>query len=425
MTAPVDVVIVGAGAAGLAAARRLAEAGVSFQLLEASHRIGGRAHTEYLPDGSPFDLGCHWLHSASINPFVPVADEFGFRYQQRTDYGRVAFFRNGQWLSEDVNRTFEADAAAREQTIRSAWSVGRDISVADATDRDGQWVDVLDYYTAQNTSSDPDQVSVGDIVNYHDTGENWPLPDGYGALVERWAFGIPAVLNTVVKTVRWDSHGVRVETSRGIITAQCAVIAVSTGVLGSGELRFIPELPVDKQSAVAALPLGNYNHILLSIRKQFFDPDIPDRVVITSEDDSPIGLTLFPYEFDCVIGIVAGRFADWLERVGAEASRQVITEALGDLFGHDIVRYVTADRQSAWRGNPFVRGAYSSAAPGEFHQRSVLAQPLADRLYFCGEATSTDHFCTCHGAKITGERAAGEVLESLAGTSSKAAPVGQ
>ena len=152
MTAPVDVVIVGAGAAGLAAARRLAEAGVSFQLLEASHRIGGRAHTEYLPDGSPFDLGCHWLHSASINPFVPVADELGFHYQQKTDYGRVAFFRNGQWLSEDVNRTFEADAAAREQTIRSAWSVGRDISVADATDRDGQWVDVLDYYTAQNLS---------------------------------------------------------------------------------------------------------------------------------------------------------------------------------------------------------------------------------------------------------------------------------
>ena len=117
-----------------------------------------------------------------------------------------------------------------------------------------------------------------------------------------------------------------------------------------------------------------------------------------------------------MIGIVAGRFADWLERVGAEASRQVITEALSDLFGHDIVRYVTADRQSAWRGNPFVRGAYSSAAPGEFHQRSVLAQPLADRLYFCGEATSTDHFCTCHGAKITGARAAGDVLDSLAGT---------
>ena len=79
MTGPVDVVIVGAGAAGLAAARVLAEAGVSFQLLEASHRIGGRAHTEYPPDGAPFDLGCHWLHSASINPFVPVAEEHNLK----------------------------------------------------------------------------------------------------------------------------------------------------------------------------------------------------------------------------------------------------------------------------------------------------------------------------------------------------------
>ena len=88
---------------------------------------------------------------------------------------------------------------------------------------------------------------------------------------------------------------------------------------------------------------------------------------------------------------------------------------MADLFGHDIVRHVTDDRQSAWRGNPFVRGAYSSAVPGQFHQRSVLAQPLAGRLYFCGEATSIDHFCTCHGAKMTGERAAREVLDSLAG----------
>jgi len=415
VTGPVDVVIVGAGAAGLAAARVLAEAGVSFQLLEASHRIGGRAHTEYPPDGAPFDLGCHWLHSASINPFVPVAEEFGFRYQQRTDFGRIGYFRNGQWLSEDASPVFEAEAAARECSIQAAWSAGRDVAVADATGRDGEWIDVLDYYTAQNTSSDPDQVSVGDIVNYHDTGENWPVQDGYGALVERWAYGVPVALNTVVTAIRWGGSEVKVETSRGGISTSHVVIAVSTGVLGSGELRFIPELPVDKQSAVAALPLGNYNHVRLSIERRFFEPDIPDRVVVTSDSDSPLGLTLCPYGSDCVIGIVAGRFADWLERAGVEASRQYVTDALADLFGHDIVRHVTDDRQSAWRGNPFVRGAYSSAVPGQFHQRSVLAQPLAGRLYFCGEATSMDHFCTCHGAKMTGERAAREVLDSLTG----------
>ena len=279
----------------------------------------------------------------------------------------------------------------------------------------GPWTEVLDFYDTLNTSSDVDQISIGDLVSYNDTEENWPVVDGYGALVSQWGAAVPVSLNTAATSVHWEGPGVLVETAKGQIKAKCAVIAVSTGVLASGDIRFVPELPTEKQDAIWALPLGNYNRIRLEIDRGVFPDDIAERVVVERTGHPPIQISLGAYGFNCAIGIVAGSHADWLERAGTEASREAVMDALCYVFGNDVRSKVKSDRQSAWRGNPFVRGAYSTSMPGQFHQRSVLAQPLADRLFFCGEATSTDHFCTCHGARMTGERAIREV-QSVLGT---------
>jgi monoamine oxidase len=415
MTDRFEVAVIGAGAAGLAAAKILAAQRIPFVLLEASHRIGGRAHTEYPPDGAAFDLGCHWMHSASINPFVSIADEYSVRYEKRDDYGPdEGYFRGGQWLSEPALESLEKESEAAELALAKAWSEGLDRSVADVTDRDGEWTSVLDYYSALNTSSDSDEVSIGDVVSYEDTHENWPVVDGYGQLVERWGSDVPVSLNSEVRAIHWGDKEVRLDTARGEVRAKRVIITVSTGILASGVLRFFPELPQSKQSAIAALPLGNYNHVRFWINHRLFPADVPERVLVEVDNNSPILLNLRPHGFDCVIGLVAGRYADWLERSGPVASAAVVKEALSNVFGHDIVRHIRGDQQSAWRGNPFVRGAYSSAVPGAFHQRAVLAETIADRLFFAGEATSLDHFCTCHGAMMSGELAVGKVLEAIA-----------
>ena len=415
MSGRFEVAVIGAGAAGLAAAKALAAQGISFVLLEASHRIGGRAHTEYPPDGAPFDLGCHWMHSASINPFVPIADEYSVRYEKRDHYGPEArYFRGGQWLSEPDLGSLAEESEAAEAAITKAWSEGLDKSVADVTERNGEWTSVLDYYTALDSSVDPDQVSIGDVVSYEDTDENWPVVDGYGQLVERWGSDVPVSLNTVVSVIHWDNTEIRLETTRGDVRAKQVIITVSTGVLSSGALRFNPELPEAKQSAIAALQLGNYNHVRFWIDRQLFPTDAPERVLVEVDRDSPILLYLRPYGFDCVTGIVAGRYADWLERSGPVVSAAVVKEALSNVFGHDILRHIKGDRQSAWRGNPFVRGAYSSASPGQFYQRVALGESVADRLFFAGEATSLNHFSTCHGAMMSGERVVQNILEAIA-----------
>ena len=409
MSSTVDVVVIGAGAAGLAAGHTLSASGLTFVVLEADARIGGRAHTEIMPDGTPFDLGCHWMHSASLNPFVETADALGVHYERREGYGRSAFYQNDHWLDDAEVAAGTQAMDDRETAVAAAWSQGMDQSVMETVDRDGPWTEVLDYYDTLDSSSDVDQISIGDVVSYHDTEENWPVVDGYGALVSQWGATVPVSLNTAVISVRWDSSGVTVETNQGQIQAKCAVIAVSTGVLASGDIQFSPELPIEKQSAIAALPLGNYNRIRLEIDRHEFPDDLAERVVVSRPGYSPIQISLGAYGFNCAIGIVAGRYADWLERGGTAASREAVIDALCYVFGNDLRTKVKSDRQSAWRGNPFVRGAYSTSVPGQFHQRSVLAQPVADRLFFCGEATSADHFCTCHGARMTGERAVREV----------------
>lgn len=409
----VDVVIIGAGAAGLAAARRLKESSLQFILLEADNRIGGRAHSEIMPDGSVFDLGCHWLHSASINPFVEVADSLNIRYARPEGYGPSAYFKDGKFLPDfEVSQGFEQMEVQRQE-MRTAWRKGIDRSVLDTVDREHPFTEFSDYYYALNTSSDIDQTSIGDMVSYNDTGENWPVIDGYGSLVSRWGADVAAHLNTRVLSISWAGTGVRVETPKGSVSAAQAIITTSTGVLASGAIRFTPELPVEKLDAIHALPLGNFNRIRLSIdRRHFAHPDFPERVIVARKDAPPILLSLRPYESNSVIGLSAGRYADWLEKSGPEAFRQASLDALCEVFGFGIRKHVGEDRQSAWRGNPFIRGAYSTSQPGQFYQRTKLAEPIDDKLFFCGEATSADAFCTCHGARLTGERAAAEVLQT-------------
>jgi monoamine oxidase len=173
-------------------------------------------------------------------------------------------------------------------------------------------------------------------------------------------------------------------------------------------------LPAWKQEAIAALPLGNHNRIALVFDRNVFGEDHPRSATIMTSGTEPMTFRIRPFGQDYVHGMTGGRFADWLERAGPEAAADFAKEKLRQAFGSDITRHIVRHLVTAWRGDPLIKGAYSAALPGRSDQREELARPIDERLYFAGEATTTDFFATAHGAYLTGVAAADAAADALA-----------
>ena len=418
MSSPVDVVIVGAGAAGLSAAKSAWSRGLSFVLVEASNRIGGRAFTRDFSPGQPFDLGCHWMHSASLNPFVGIAQRLGFRYRRKRGWDGT-IHHHGAFLDDDRMREVDALVEADERAIAAAARSG-DPAVADVVNRDSPWAPYHAYWLSLDWSRDPDRVGVADVVAYRETDEDWPVVDGFGALVAAWAADVPVTLDTPVRRVVVTRDGVDVDTPLGKVSGRTALVTVSTNVLASGRIAFEPALPSWKTAAAEALPLGVHNKIAIGLdTASAAVPESQYLTAMTRDRGVPVALYVRPYGYDYVVASTTGRFAASLERCGEAASVEFLVEHFKAVFGSDVTRCLT-DRVIAttWQGDPWTLGAYSAAEPGQAHQRAVLARPVDDRLFFAGEATSTDAFCTCHGAYLSGQRAVNEIAGALGGRGS-------
>jgi len=392
-----QLLIIGAGAAGIGAVHAAKNAGIDYLAVEASHRVGGRGLTEELEPGIPWDLGCHWLHSGSINPLAPIARELGIHYD--TDLPSRGFYMNGTRLQE-------TEVDEYEQFCTDIWNKitdKNDVPLNDLIDHDSKWAPYYCYWQSLMTSEDVDNFSALDLIRYNDTDENWPVREGYGTLLEHHSRGLAIELNTTVKRIDWSGDGVTVTTNRGTVTADKIVITVSTGVLNGRDIDFHPALPVTKQEAIDALPLGSYNNFAMLYEEDWpFDPDTPDRIDYSNGDDINFAFKLRCSGWPYIYCAVAGRQARWLEKQPAAESENLMMTALTDIFGSSFKKKIVKFRASAWGDDPLIKGAYSACKPGNADQRKVLAMPLADRMYFAGEATSASAFCTAHGAYQSG-----------------------
>jgi monoamine oxidase len=406
-TADYPLVIIGAGAAGLGASKQAKLQDISHIVVEASHRIGGRGLTEYLEDKIPVDLGCHWMHSASLNPFVEIADQLGFEYTGDDNYSN-SIFSNHEWLPVGKEKEF---LDFEKQCFSKMEKIYRDSPgspAIDGIDASSEWAPYFYYWMSLMHSNDIDQVAVQDVIEYNETNEDWPVKAGYGALIARHGQDCPVKLNTAVTSIDWSSRPAVVETNQGTIRADKVIITVSTGVLASGQISFKPVLPQSKHDAIDALPLGNCNYQIFSVDKNAFDADTPGNIQYSNSEVS-MAITIRPFDTPCVFTATAGRFAWWLEKQGPEASKTYFEDALVDIFGSRIRNKLREFKVSAWGYDPWIRGAYSSQVPGKTGMRQVLASSLDECLYFAGEATSGDFLNTAHGAYLSGKRAIGEL----------------
>jgi monoamine oxidase len=406
VTNSVEVCVVGAGAAGLAAARRLRAGGADVLVVEARDRVGGRAHTATL-GGFDVDLGCGWLHSADQNPWTSLAEKLGLQIDRTAPpWETPAFGDQGR----DERAAFREAFAAFDAKVEEVARTGHDRPASELLEDGGRWNTVLDAVSTWYSGAELDRISVLDYAAYADDDVNWRVVEGYGATVQAYGEGVPVRLGVAVETIDRSGARLRLATSGGELFADQVVIAVPTPILADERLKITPPLP-EKIEAAAGLPLGLADKVVLRLdRPDLFEPDTG---LFGRTDTLETGsYHLRPFGRPLVEAFLGGRWARALEAEGPGASAAFAIEELSAVFGSDLRKRLVPLASTAWGADPFALGSYSHALPGCAGAREVLARPVEDRLFFAGEACSRDAFSTAQGAYATGIAAAEQALRA-------------
>ncbi|MEX1234523.1 MAG: NAD(P)/FAD-dependent oxidoreductase [Roseovarius sp.] len=409
-----DIVVIGAGAAGIAAARRVIASGMSVQVIEAADRIGGRAYTESDTFGVPYDHGCAWLQGPGDLPHLQAARDLGVKL---VDHGaaRDVLYVEGR-RADHAERTAYDRAFAR---LYAALDTGSDVAASSLAPLGGpmdataqSWTGPMDF------GVDMGALSTADFNAYPAFDINYLVHEGLGTLVVHLGRALPVSLGTAATGIDWSGDGVRVETTRGTIDARAAIVTVSTGVLASGAIRFTPALPSAKQQAISDVPMGLLTRIALQFNGARFGLSENDFLTYAVPGDLPAEACFFlafPTGHDITVGFVGGRFGWDLARAGEAAAVDFALGAFTRMMGSGAAKHFVKGHMSGWAQNPLTLGAYSAARPGRAAARKVLAQPLGERVFFAGEAVAGPYIALMSGAHLSGESVARAAIETLGG----------
>jgi monoamine oxidase len=406
-----DVIVVGAGAAGLAAARELLNAGLSVQILEAGDHVGGRAITESETFGFPYDRGCHWLHNASSNPWVRYGLANGFDVYP--DQGDEVYLQDGKPADDGKLEELHAALGRFFERLATASSDRPDAPISAYFDASEPWsmniasILIHDWYGKELR-----ELSTRDVLAEEEDND-WLCATGFGSLVAYFGRNLPVRTGVEVKTIHWNRNGVRLETNIGSVRSRAAVLTVSTGVLAAETIRFSPRLPVEKTESFHAFPMGVYNHIALLYSGDVFElgrntyvvpeaKSVPEPGLLSNVDDT--GLTMI---------YVGGNLARDLEREGVGAAIQFGLDHVDKLLGHNASKKFVKGDYTRWGNYPWTLGSYYSVKPGGLEMRTALRRPVDGKLFFAGDACHPVGSATAGRAFETGIEAANDVLAEL------------
>ena len=421
MPTETDIAIIGAGAAGIAAAARLAELGRSCLVLEAGTRPGGRAFTDTASLGSPFDHGASWVHVAEHNPLTPIARRLGFTLHEGERRRRDILLIGDRPATPEEKAAHDAACDAWEAAAEArAAEGGPDIPIAEAVPRGGYWDATVSHWLGTTVCGvEPGRNSLRDYIDTGLDGENPQVREGFGTLVARLAEGLPIHLLAPIHHLRAD-RDVTLEGPRGTIRARGCIVTLSTGVLASGALRFSPGLPPEVEAAIHGLPMALLSKIGLRGGAGLgLGPFARLGRRVEGEGDRPMSWVMSPFGRDHAIGFLGGDAAWFLAREGPAAAEACARAELARYFGPAEVARAFSGRAVAtdWGENPLFLGAYTYARPGAAGARAALAEarPADGRIRFAGEACHTRYAGTVGGAWASGMAAAEALSATLPG----------
>lgn len=414
-----QVLVLGAGMAGLGAARVLQDAGVRVTVIEARDRIGGRTHTSHLWPDLPVDIGASWIHGTRGNPVTALAREAGLKLTA-TDYKRsVTYDADGQEVPflKAAKRTLALVEQAREAIDDN----DEDMSLQEAIERSKAWRRMppeerrvarlaINTRIEHEYSGDWSRLSAW----HFDDGVDFPgdeavVTPGFGPIIAQLAQGLDIRLSEPVTAIAPVPKGVKVTTSRGSHEADCAIVTLPLGVLQSGGIRFAEPLTRKRQRAIDGLGMGLLNKCVLRFDRVFWPAEMDwidflgPKETLWGDWTSYLAATGQPV----LVGFNAARMAEEVEALDDRDTAASAVEALRAMFGASVPDPI-GSQTSRWRQDPFALGAYSFIAVGTSRKdRKALFGPDWDgRILFAGEAASRDQPSTVHGALITGREAA-------------------
>jgi monoamine oxidase len=406
-----DIVVIGAGAAGIAAARRIQAANRKVIVLEAGDRIGGRCITDIAAFEAPFDRGARWLHNPD-SPIIRLARAAGLEINPAPIGQKIRIGRRNarageveELLATVVRANRAIDEAARGRL---------DMACASALPKDlGDWAGTVEFLLgASATGKDLKDLSAWDKVRTQDRSGALACRQGLGTLIAKLGEGLPVSPATPASRIVWGGRDVGVETPAGKIAARAAIVTVSSNALTAGGIKFVPELPKRTLDAAAKLSLGSYDRIALAL------PNNPlglarDDVVVEQSKHPRTALMIANIGSSSLCSVdVAGSFGRDLSAQGEAAMAAFAVEWLTKLFGSDIAKAVKKSAATRWNASPFVLGAMSAASPGGQPSRKILMEP-AGALFLAGEAAHETLWGTVDGAWESGERAAEAALRRI------------
>jgi monoamine oxidase len=402
-----EVAVIGGGAAGIAAARTLADAGADVLVLEAGDRLGGRAHTVET-GGMPLDLGAGWLHSAEHNPWVATAQASGFTVDRTLPRWREQW-RDLGFAPQDQEAAGTAYAAFDRRMREEPPASDR---AADSLAPGCAWNGYLDAISGYINGAGNAEVSIADYLAYDDaaTETDWRVREGYGALVAAHGAGLRAALATPVTAIRRDGRDLQIETRTGTVRARHAIVTVSTNVLAGGAIDFGTGFD-EVLHAAAALPLGLADKLFLAV-DDADELDADSHLLGNPRSAVTATYTLRPFGRPVIEAMFGGAGAAAMEAEGLDGAAAFAIDELCALLGSSWRARLRLVAGSRWGRDDRFLGAYSHARPGCADARRILATPVDPRIRFAGEACSRTEFSTAHGACKTGVAAARALLEA-------------
>lgn len=415
------VIVVGAGMSGATAAKQLSDAGYEVQVLEARDRIGGRTWSDRSL-GVALDLGASWIHGIEDNPIYALATELGvplfeWDYDSQSIYDQTGtlapdlFARQGSLgagFAAAIQQVFLADDTA---TVQDAVDAARASGVFDAIS-DSEENLIVNLNFEQEYAADSSVLALKNL--FAGEGFDGPevvFPQGYDELVSALLIDSDISLDTQVTAINYLESTVTVETNRGTYEAEYVVVTVPLGVLKNNVIEFTPSLPERKQQAIDTLDMGVMNKVYLRFPSIFWDVEV-DNIAYVSEAKGQFSYWLNlagVSQQPILLAFNVATFGTEIEKFSDDEIVSKAMEVLTKIYGEHIPQpddYVI----TRWAQDPYSFGSYSYLPKNATTEmRADLAAPVDDRLFFAGEATSTDYSATVHGAHLSGIAAADSV----------------